>query len=160
MIGVEDRGTDRLDCIHGLIDRHRVGLIDGQEGDVDAMQGFHFGCIFPVSGDVDACTSDSQDVTAILSFAGVELLTVFGGVVGRNSFDREVVARGERIARLHRQALASQRFAAGPVAHDGCGCGGESGDGRAVQMVVVRVGNEDQTGLGYRCFAFCGCILI
>ena len=94
MIGVEDRGTDRLDCIHGLIDRHRVGLIDGQEGDVDAMQGFHFGCIFPVSGDVDACTSDSQDVTAILSFAGVELLTVFGGVVGRNSFDREVVARG------------------------------------------------------------------
>ncbi len=133
MIGVEDRGTDRLDCIHGLIDRHRVGLIDGQEGDVDAMQGFHFGCIFPVSGDVDACTSDSQDVTAILSFAGVELLTVFGGVVGRNSFDREVVARGERIARLHRQALASQRFAAGPVAHDGCGCGGESGDGRAVR---------------------------
>lgn len=150
MVGVEDRGTDRLDCIHGLIDRHRVGLIDGQEGDVDAMQGFHFGCIFPVSGDVDACTSDSQDVTAILSFAGVELLTVFGGVVGRNSFDREVVARGERIARLHRQALASQRFAAGPVAHDGCGCGGESGDGRAVQMVVVRVGNEDQIGLGQR----------
>ena len=38
MVGVEYRRPDRLDGLDGLVDGHRVGLVDRQEGDVDILQ--------------------------------------------------------------------------------------------------------------------------
>lgn len=150
VVGVEDRGLQSLDRLDGLLHGHRIGLIDRQEGDVDVAQRPEFGSRLRVAGDVDARAADRQHVAAVLPVAGMELTAVGGGVIGRHGLDLQPVARGGDAARTHRVAIHFEHFGRGPVAEDfgigrqqllGCG---------AVQVIVVRVRDEQHVGFRER----------
>ena len=80
----------------------------------------------------------------------MELTAVGGGVIGRHGLDLQPVARGGDAARTHRVAVHFEHFGRGPVAEDfgigrqqllGCG---------AVQVIVVRVCDEQHVGFRER----------
>ncbi len=148
MVGVEDAGFHGPDRLDGLVDGHRIGLVDGQERDVDVAQGLHFGSRLRVAGDVDAQAADGQQITAVLAHLGVELEVSVGGVVGGYGFDLDVVARRGDASGAHDVALHVETLGHGAVAEDVGLRGRETFDRRPVEVVVVRVGYEDQVGLG------------
>ena len=148
MVGVEDR---RFQCLHrfdGLVDGHRVGLVDRQEGDVDILQRLQFGRGFAIAGDVDARAAEGEDIAAVLAVFGMELQVPVGRVVSGHGLDFQVIARRGDAARTHRVAVHFERFGRGAVAEDFGLRRLDRFDGRHVQVVVVRVGDEHHVGLG------------
>ena len=75
VVGEEYLGFDNLRCVDHLIDRHRVALVAGQEGDIDVLQVGHLGDVLRVSCDIDAQTVEGEHV-AVVTALGVELLMI------------------------------------------------------------------------------------
>lgn len=150
VIGIEQDGLHVADDLHGLVDGHGVGLVDGQKGDVDIAQRFHFGGRLRVAGNVDAHAADGKQVSAVLALLGVELEAPLGRVVGGDGFDLHVVARRGDAAGAHDVALHVERLGRGAVAEDVGLRSAELLDGGEVEVVVVRMGQQDEVGLGQR----------
>ena len=148
VVGVEDGGVNCLDGFDGLIDGHRIGLIDRQEGDVDRFEGLHLGGEFRVAGDVDACAVDREDVAAILACLGVELRVPLRGVVGGNGLDVNPLARGGHASGSHRVAVHLEGFGRGAVADHLRLAGGQLINSRTVEVVRVVVRDQDDVGFG------------
>ncbi len=81
------RGTYGLYGAYGLIDGHRIGLVDGQERRVDVVQCQYFGRIFRIASDIDAQTGDGEYVSAILTLFGMEVGMSLRSVVCGNGLD-------------------------------------------------------------------------
>lgn len=114
------------------------------------LEGFHFGRRLRIACDVDARAADGKDIAAVLAVFGVELQVPVGGVVGGYGLDLEVVARCGDAARPHRVAVHFERFGRGAVAEDFGLRRLDRFDGRNVQMVVMRMGDQDHVGLRQR----------
>ena len=72
VIGEEHVRFDDFCGTNQLVGGHGVGLVAGQEGDVDVFDVGHFGNVFGVAGNIDAQAVDGQDVAIVASF-GVEV---------------------------------------------------------------------------------------
>ena len=104
-----------------------------------------------VARDVDARAADGDDVTAVLAFFRMELQVSLRRVVGCHSFDSHPVARRNDAPRPHYVAVRVERFGRRAIAYDVGRARCERVDRLAVQMVVVRVGYQNQIGFGQSC---------
>ena len=91
MVWEKDLRVYSLRGFGGLLRRHCVGLVAGQEGHVDVLDILHLGDVFGVAGDVDPKTVDGEDV-AIVAALGMEFLPALGRVVGGNGLDFDLFA--------------------------------------------------------------------
>lgn len=139
-------GAYHFGGMYQLLRGHRVGLVAGQEGDVDVLDGLHLGDVLGVAGDVDAQAVEGEDV-AVVAPLGMELQMPFGGVVGRDSLHGDVVGQFQTVAVVHRRALAEHLYTT-PVHDQLRALFAELPDGRLVVVVEVLVGDEDDVGLG------------
>ena len=89
MVGEEDLRLNDPCSVDTLIDGHRVGLVTGQEGNVDILQVGHLGDILRIASDVDAQTVEGEDIAVVASL-GVELLMVGRGIIGRHGLDGDI----------------------------------------------------------------------
>jgi len=150
VVGVEDRGAQGLDGLHSLLYRHGVGLVDGEECDVNIAQGAHFGGGLGVAGNVDARAAVRDDVAAVAALAGVELQLVLRSVVGGHGLHTDARERLCRSPGRHRGAEIPQGFGGCRVAEDRRRVPAQEVDGLAVEVVVVVVGHQNKIGLGKR----------
>ena len=82
VIGKQHPWFDDLGGTDKLLGCHRVGLVAGQEGNVDVLDLLHLGDLFGITRDIDAQAVERQDV-AIVAALGVELQVPLGCVVSR-----------------------------------------------------------------------------
>ena len=73
VIRIDDLRVERFDGIGGLVRRHGVGQIHGDECDVDVLERAHFGDVFSVAGDVHAQAAVGDDVAVAASLIVIEL---------------------------------------------------------------------------------------
>ena len=92
VVGEQHLRFDGLRRIDELLHRHRIGLVAGEEGDVDVFDVSHLGDVLGVTSDVDPQPVKGEDEAIVAPF-GVELLVVWGGVVGRDSLNGDVVCQ-------------------------------------------------------------------
>ena len=86
MVGEEYLRLDGLCCLDQLVGGHGVGLVAGEESDVDVLDGCHLGNVLGITGDVDAQSVDGKDVSVVSSL-GVELGAPLADVIGGNGLD-------------------------------------------------------------------------
>ena len=148
VVGEDDAGADDARGADELLGRHGVGLVAGQEGDVDAdvVELFHLGDVLGVAGDVDVEAVDGED-EAVVAPLGMELGASLGVVVGGHGLDVEVVGQLQVVAVGHHFALA-ELVGAALVGNEARLLIGEQPDGLGVEVVAMLVGDEDVVGLG------------
>ena len=146
VVGEEYLGFDDLRCVDHLIDRHRVGLVAGQEGDIDVLQIGHLGDVLSIACDIDAQTVEGEHITVVASL-GMEVAIGRGGVIGRHSLDGDVGRVSAYIAVLHDEAILKVSVD-GLVHIDAGSRGAYLVDGSTVEVVLVLVGDKDDVGLG------------
>ena len=146
VIGEEYLGRDGPCGLHQLIDSHRVGLVARQEGDVDILQVGHLGDVLCVAGDVDAQSVEAEDITVVASLR-MELSAALAVVIGRYGLDGDILTIGDAVAVLQREAVA-EHVIDGRIGIDRCGRRADAGDGLALEVVLVLMGDEDDVGLG------------
>ena len=146
VIGEEHLGLDDLGSIDHLIDRHRVGLVAGQEGNVDVLQVGHLGDVLGITSDVDAQTVEGEHIAVVTTF-GVELLMLGGGVIGRHCLDGDISRVAAYITVLHDEAVLKVSVDS-LVDVDAGSRGTYLVDGSTVEVVLMLVGDEDDVGLG------------
>ena len=86
MVGEQHFRLDDPRRIDQLLNRHGVGLVAGQESNIDILDVSHLGNVFSVAGNVDSQSVECENIAVVPSL-GVELQMAFGGVVGWNSFN-------------------------------------------------------------------------
>ena len=146
MVGEKDLRVYSLRGFGGLLRRHGVGLVAGQEGHVDVLDILHLVDVFGIAGDVDPQSVDGEDV-AVVAALGVELLPALGRVVGGNGLDFDLFANCLSFAVGKRRASAVELLDRG-VQVDLCPLFLEGVYGVLVIVVEVLVGDEDQVRLG------------
>ncbi len=146
VVGEEHLGFDDLRGIDTLIYGHGVGLVAGQEGDVDVLQLCHLRDVLGVAGDVDAEAVEGEHVAVVTSF-GVELLVFGCRVVGRYCLDDDVGSVFAYVAVLHHESVA-EVSEYGLVYVDTRGRRTDLVDGSTVEVVFMLMGDEDDVGLG------------
>ena len=99
--------------IDELLDGHRVGLVTGEEGNIDVLDVGHFGDVLGVASDIDFQAIQGEDEAVVPTF-GVELLVAFRGVVGGYGLHGEVVGQLERVA-VSYHLTVTERFGAALV---------------------------------------------
>ena len=65
VIGEEYTRFDDTGSTLELFGGHRIGLVAGQEGDVDVAKFCHFRNIFRVSSDIDAQSIEGEDISLV-----------------------------------------------------------------------------------------------
>ena len=125
---------------------HRVGLVAGQEGDVDVLHGSHLRYVLGVACNIDAETVEGEDV-AVVAPLGMELQVPISDVVGRNGFKGNVVGNRLAVAVLHRLSVA--KHVGTTLVGDELGVFfGQLLDGIGAVVVLMLVGYEDIVGFG------------
>ena len=146
VVGEEHLGFDDLCGVDTLVDRHRVGLVAGQEGHVDVLDVCHLRNVLGVACDVDTETVEREDVAVVTSL-GVELLVFGCGVVGRHCLDGDVGSISANVAVLHHESIAE--VSEDCLIHvDARGWGADLVDGGTIEVVFMLVGDKDDVGLG------------
>ncbi len=135
-------GPDGLRGRGGLFRRHRVGLVHGQERDVDVLHVRHLRDVLGVAGDVDPKPAEIEDV-AVVAPLWVELLAARGRVVGGDGLDGDVLAE-VRVFAVRKRDSGTEHPADGGVGVDGGAVLAERGDGGRVEVVEVLVRDEDE----------------
>ena len=148
VVGEEHLGLDGLGGTYQLVDGHGVGLVAGQEGDVDVFQLCHLGDVLGVAGDVDAQSVEGEYV-AVVAAAGMVLLAALGGVIGWYGLEGEGVAKDNFVAVLHDAGVAVE-LADVRVGEDDGISADELCECHAVEVVGVLVGDEDVVGPWHR----------
>ena len=148
VIGNHDLGVEGFDRVGRFFGRHGVGEIHADEGDVDVLEGAHFGNVFGVAGEIEADAAEGEDVSVAAAFV-VEKFAgrrATGEVVGGNGFDGPALpgfgfAIGDGLGRVDGgdDGGGGQNFGPGL---------GDFGDGSGIHVVEVNVGNEDEIGFG------------
>ena len=146
MIGEEYTRLDDTGSTLQLVCSHRIGLVAGQEGNVDVFYIGHLGDVLSVACNVDTHAVEGEDI-AVVTTLGMELFAPRGGVVGRYGLDGDVVGNFHLVAVLERLSAAEHLMDGGVEENLGGGLA-QLRDGVAVEVVVVLVGDEDDVGLG------------
>ena len=154
MVGKKYLGGDGACCLHQLIDSHRVGLVAGQEGDVDVLQIGHLGDILSVTCDIDAQIVEGEDI-AVVTPLGVEHLAPLSVVVGRNGLNLDISGILDAIAVLQGDAVA-EHVIDGCVREAGSGWRADTGDSLALEVILMFMGDEDDVGLRELCIVCLG----
>ncbi len=145
MIGEEYLRLDRFRCLYQLVDCHCEWLVAGQEGDVDILDGLHLGDVLCVASNIDAQTVERKDIT-IVATLGMILCTAFRVVIGGYGLDFDIGGIDDAVAILQGNAVA-EHVIDGHVRIDAGGRGAHAGDGLAVEMILMLMGDEDDVGL-------------
>ena len=145
MVGVEHTWFDAFGGIHQLLWSHGVGLVAGQESNVDLAHLVHLGDVLSIASHIDTQVVEGQDKTVVAAF-GVELFTTGSGVVGGNSLYLDVV-ECRRITVGHHLTIA-QHLCATCVGHQSGAFFRQRLDGFLVEMVAMLMRHQDEVGLG------------
>ena len=145
MVGEEHLRRDGAGSLYQLVDSHRVGLVARQESDVDVLQVGHLRDVLRVSGNVDAQSVEAEDIAVVASLR-MELCATLGVVVGRHGLDGDVLTVGNAVAVFQREAVA-EHIVDGCVRVDRGGRCADAGDGLALEVILVLMGDEDDVGL-------------
>src|SRR5579863_2749782 len=68
VVGDHDLRMKSFDGVGGFIGRHGVGKVHTDEGDVDVLEGTHFGDAFGIAGEVEALAAVGEDVSVAAAF--------------------------------------------------------------------------------------------
>ena len=90
MIGEQHFRLDSLGSLYQLFCGHRIGLVTGQEGDVDILDSRHLGNVLRVACNIDSQPVDSQDI-AIVAPLGMELRATLRRIICRNGLHRKAL---------------------------------------------------------------------
>ena len=100
MVGEQHFRLDYLCRIDQLLHRHSVRLVAGEEGNVNVLDVGHFWDVLGVASDIDSQPVEGKD-EAVVASLGVELQVTFGGVVGRQCLNNEIISQFEGVAVNH-----------------------------------------------------------
>ena len=148
VIGEQHLGLDDAGGTHQLVRRHRVGLVAGQESNVDVLDVLHLGNVLRVARNIDAQAVKRQDVAVVTPF-GMILLAALRRVVGGHHLQARLLSGPVVIAVAHCIAAAVELNTA--VVGDEIGLRmAQQANGLRVEVVAVLVGHQDGVGLGHR----------
>ncbi len=147
VVGYQDAGLKDFCGLDALLDGHRIGLVDGKEGDVDVGNRGHLRNVLRVTGDIDAQAVEAEDV-AIVASLRMEHGAPFSVIVGGNGFQADVTRQDPRPSVGDGGASAQQLHAAGVSYELRLAIGPEGLDGGLVEVVAVFMGDQDDIGLG------------
>lgn len=154
MVGEKHLRLDDLRCIHQLVDSHRVRLVTGQKGDVDVLDVGHLRNVLCVTGDIDTQTVEREDISIVTTLR-MELCVAFRIIVCRHGFDLDVGGIYDAVAVFQWNAVA-EHVIDSSIRIDAGGRCSYTGDGLAVEMILVLMGDEDDVGLGELIVVGCG----
>lgn len=157
VVGIDRPGFEGENGVCGFVDRHRVGQVHTDEGDIDVLQGTHFGDALGVAGDVEVLAADGQDIP-ITAALGVHGGGAFGEVVHGDRGDADA-GLGRLIAIIHNNYFGLH--AIGNLVGDGLRndddglAGTDSGESGGIEVIAVDVGDQDEIGLFDACIVLC-----
>ena len=145
MIGEQHFRLDSLGSLYQLFCGHRIGLVTGQEGDVDILDSRHLGNVLRVACDIDSQSVDGQDI-AIVAPLGMELRATLRRIICRNGLHRKALGNLQLVAIGHH--LTRTVHVGTALIGDETRCRArEQLDGLLVKVVAMLMGDEEIIGL-------------
>lgn len=149
MVRANDFGFEFAHGAGGLFDGHGVREVHANKSQVDVLEGAHFGDIFGIAADINAFAAGGNDITVAAAFFMV-LKAVGCEIVHGDGFNGDV-ADGFFLAVGEDRGSGAQRF--GQFFGDGLGSDeggfltGDGAEGFGMEMIVVNIRDENQSGL-------------
>ena len=132
--------------VEKLLNCHGVRLVAGQESDINIIDVSHFWDIFGVAGDVNFQSIEGEYETVVTAL-WVEVLMTFGGVVGRNGLNGNVIGKLKDVAVSHHGTIA-KHISATLVGDELGVVASKLVDCCCVEVVEMLVGYQDVVGFG------------